>query len=381
MFALLLLSLLPLCALNVWMHELGHAAAGRLLGYHLYEVRLGSGHLLKRFYFLDCDWWIYATPFGGWCVSSPVSPKFYRLKQAIYILAGPAMDVLLIILVWFLAAPVLTFLGCRPEEAEEGLILYLLTLGWLTLWSWKPQATRLYGKEVRTDSWHLLQLLKTAPPRPSPSEFHVLSKVGVRCWSLWQEGRKAEAARYFLKARKRGILPSHPEFMMEMAFLCKEAGLWRRARRLCVDAANRSDTKSTLHMNAVDLQVCIALDFNRREFFPEEKKLIEAEISRHPDEITLKGTLGAILAELHQTEAALKLLEEVLLKSPAIHDQAISAAYLAWIHAGKGDFESARLYLKKAAALKVSHAQVRRKTDETNALLEKIPQLKDEGNL
>ncbi len=76
---------------------------------------------------------------------------------------------------------------------------------------------------------------------------------------------------------------------------------------------------------------------------------LEREIAERPGLITLKGTLGGLLAELGRPEAQ-AVLEEVVRESGALIDQGISSLFLAEIHLKKGDRAAARSSAERALA-------------------------------
>lgn len=95
--ALLLLSLL------VMIHELGHYAAGRLLGFSIVEFAIGMGPVLFKTTKNGIQYSIRALPIGGMCrffgedESTPDERAFNRQKvwkRMIVILTGPFMNIL-----------------------------------------------------------------------------------------------------------------------------------------------------------------------------------------------------------------------------------------------------------------------------------------------
>ena len=70
-----------------------------------------------------------------------------------------------------------------------------------------------------------------------------------------------------------------------------------------------------------------------------------------PGNLTLQGTLGAILTELGNTAEAEPLLHECFDRSPAMHDQAISGFYLAVIAARRNETKRAQALARKSLAL------------------------------
>lgn len=78
-------------------------------------------------------------------------------------------------------------------------------------------------------------------------------------------------------------------------------------------------------------------------------KLSAELLAAHPESLTYQGTRGGILAEIGMAEAA-SILEQVVARSSAKHDQSISAAMLALFYHRGGQSEFALHWLEKARA-------------------------------
>lgn len=81
---------------------------------------------------------------------------------------------------------------------------------------------------------------------------------------------------------------------------------------------------------------------------------VQAELSRSPDDLKLRFTLGVYRMELHETEAALRIFTALTQDFPDLADPYNNLAVL---HAGQGQLDQARADLDQALRLQPDHAQ------------------------
>ncbi len=84
------------------LHEVAHAAAARWVGWSVQEMVIGFGKELYRFRFGETLVRIKLLPLEGYVLPNPNSLHNARLKQAFIYLAGPGVELLLVIALWLL---------------------------------------------------------------------------------------------------------------------------------------------------------------------------------------------------------------------------------------------------------------------------------------
>ena len=82
--------------------------------------------------------------------------------------------------------------------------------------------------------------------------------------------------------------------------------------------------------------------------FDDAEKWIRRALDAHPQALTLKGTLGALLAEKGADEEALPLLRELHARAETETDLGISAAYLTVLATRRGAETEAARYRQQA---------------------------------
>ncbi len=92
---------IPLLAL----HEFGHAIMSALCGWHVGQVVIGMGRVLKQFQIRSATIQIRLFPFEGFCASVPTSLKLIRIKSALIYFAGPGIELLFAGIVLWIVGP------------------------------------------------------------------------------------------------------------------------------------------------------------------------------------------------------------------------------------------------------------------------------------
>lgn len=85
-------------ALLLAIHELGHAAAAKLLGWKVEMISIGLGRTIASFALKGCQVEVRILPLAGFVVPRPRSLHFPRFKYFLIFAAGPGVELLLVAL-------------------------------------------------------------------------------------------------------------------------------------------------------------------------------------------------------------------------------------------------------------------------------------------
>ena len=102
------------------------------------------------------------------------------------------------------------------------------------------------------------------------------------------------------------------------------------AEALCRNYAQR-EVSSEYKLSVIDGAACFILYQSSSPFLKHAERLARVGLEMAPGALTLKGTLGAILAEQGKHGEAERLLIECLDRIPTLHDRAIATFYLGMI--------------------------------------------------
>jgi tetratricopeptide (TPR) repeat protein len=104
-------------------------------------------------------------------------------------------------------------------------------------------------------------------------------------------------------------------------------------------------------IQVIDEVVCADLYEESPLFLPQLERWTRMALELAPGALTLKGTLGSILAEQGNHAEAEPLLRECRTRSTALHDQAFASLYLGKVALSRGEFKAAKELFKQAMIL------------------------------
>jgi tetratricopeptide (TPR) repeat protein len=123
-----------------------------------------------------------------------------------------------------------------------------------------------------------------------------------------------------------------------------------RAEKACLDWVNQAATIEE-KIRILDGFISQVLYKSIVSFLNTAERLARQALELAPGTLTLKGTLGGVLVEQGRFAEAEPLLRECLERSPALHDQGISAFYLGVAKLSIGDRNEAKRLIKRGMVL------------------------------
>lgn len=146
---------------RIALHEIGHLAAAWLFRLAPRRIQVGVGPLIWSGSFANgllCEW--RAWPQGGFVLAPDWKTKGFRLRQSLFIAAGPLADVLIIWATYQLCAHVFGGLGAAFAHGSSGFMV--VSFFWLTALSavngLVPHTVQIGHQKTWTDGYLLLGL-------------------------------------------------------------------------------------------------------------------------------------------------------------------------------------------------------------------------------
>lgn len=159
-------------SLLVLLHELGHAVAGLAVGYRIEQIRLGYGTLVAAGQFRGTEWQFRLVPYGGLCFGFHRDEKPTRWRQSIFLLGGPAVNLVLLGLGLLLDG--------RNPTVDRLAIPWILVWGdaYLLAWSLVPMTLSMDGQPLPNDMLQFWRIWfpPTAPVAPARNRL----RLGLR---------------------------------------------------------------------------------------------------------------------------------------------------------------------------------------------------------
>ncbi len=326
-------------------HELGHALAGRLLGYRVFRITIGYGRVLFSRKFLGWEWEFRPLPIGGVAVIATCSPRFYRLRHFVMLLAGPLVNVIFIVLLFWILPKGSSLTSYSSHGVAPALDFFLANAILLGINLWPRKITTAAGV-TEDDGMALL----TVP-------FIAREKVEERL-----------AAYYFLASQE---LCRQKQYFQAVS-LCEEgltlypdAVLLRTQLGIVYLSLNEYEKASTTFAGLLahkdiklDQKMILLNNIAYTNLLSGKNQLIE-ESNRYSEEAyknipwvpAVKGTRGAVLVEMGRVDEGLVLLREAFDAHFEPEGKALNAAHIALGEKRRGNIEEGIRYFNAARTL------------------------------
>ncbi len=327
------------------LHELGHACAGRLVGFRVFGIEIGKGRVISEFFFGGLHWQFRAIPFGGCVHGAPRDTRQYRLKESVFVLGGPLANVaLLAVAIWVL--PVEQVLDSGVFKGFTPATMFLLsnvTLLAYSLWPYRIESR--HGK-IPNDILLLWETWRRprAEVKQLPANCYLLEAQESQrrgCWeeaSKWiEEGLRLFPNNYWL------------EWMQASNFVhLKQYADARQAYVLLLGRYSETEEiRYTLLNNIAYVDTLIG----NPELLVEADAYSRMVVEKMPWNFYFKGTRGSVLVELGQIDEGLKLLRQALKQHTEPQGQALNACYIGIGEARRGNLTESHEFFSMARRL------------------------------
>lgn len=327
--------------LRIILHEYGHVIIGKWVGFAPYGVEVGRGSEIFRFQFLGVETKIFSSPMGGITLSSLLPMKGLRWRGALFALAGPAADLLLL--------GALLMLGINPW-VDHGNAMASTVIGYLMLFQVMGIVGSLWPREVSRDGSNL--------PNDGKMFLQYFSGQATRAFTSYQS--QYEAA----------VQHDDPKFRIEESWLVKERPRSFRALReleryqangryaeLCDSYLAILESPSMTNgerASFLDRMACIALIHGQMEYSARALAWAKEAHELLPKSPTLRGTYGGALIENGEYALGVETLTPLTSEENQPIDRSISACYVAKAHHHLGNAAESEAFLALGKSLNAS---------------------------
>lgn len=360
--------LLNVAAIQAWvfiftvLHELGHVFAARLAGLRVFGIEVGMGGVAFDFRLWGFRWLFRSIPFGGFAHAAHRDIRWFRLRDTLFILGGPAAN-LMILFAAQAALPLDATFDATSFSAFVPFRTLLVANAMLLVYSLWPHRAQTNRGKLPNDGLLLWQTWRRSKCEieQMPYAFYLYEAQECRDMKQYEE-----AQRWVEEGLKR--FPRNWMLEMMRAANLLELKQYREARRIYVLLLGRlakyTELRTTLLNNIAYTDILIA-DPN---LLWEADACSREAFSQTPWVIYVKGTRGSVLVELGDYDEGLQLLQDAFRNHPEKHGQALNACYIAIGECRRGNVNEGRNYFSVARRLDQQCVLLDREARETGKL-------------
>ncbi len=378
--------------LRLLLHESGHLFAGALFGMQPVGLQIGQGTLLwQRTTRGGFHWNWRLWPTGGWANNvdrnaRPAGWRFFGMMAAgpladasfaalillasrqligaglmpAWLIAGATPPSLLDVFRWFLFTPMV--LGLLPYRfVRNGALLH--SDGWWLARAFFLPAEKLLRTVFTMEAAYIVRLWTAGRQELARAEMddflarypdQAASVALLECNLYRRDKNPARADECFRRALEAGDtleVSVRASTFTEHAALLARTGDPDAARVYCESLLART-TEAAERVKLLDAFACLPLlHRGTRALLPDAERWCTEAMTLAPEEVTLRGTWGALLVESGREEEAMPILEEVLATTRSDNDRGIASFYLALAAGRLGRRREMRAFRAKALRL------------------------------
>jgi len=331
--------------LSTVLHELGHLAGAQLAGLRVFGIEIGWGRCIADFYTGPLRWQVRALPFGGMAYATMRETASYRLRQSLFVIGGPMVNVVLIIIAIGSFNTDERLNDVIAQGLSPGMMLFVANAALLASSLWPQESSRSHG-QVPNDALLLWRIWK----QPESE----IAQVPV--YWYYYEADYCRRQRNFVQAEK-WIREGLDRFPNSFLLLCGRVAILddQRDYRAGLELSERLLSRSAeqpglepLLLSTVAYFCTLTGDSN---LIGRADEASQRGLEGMPWAPAVKGTRGAVLLKLGRHEEALPLLKEALTAHKERADGATCACWLAEGYLELNETPQARRYLGLARKL------------------------------
>jgi len=326
-------------------HELGHALAGRLLGYDVFRVIIGYGNVLFKRRFLGCEWEFRPFPLGGVAVIATRSSRFFRLRRFVMLLAGPLVNVIFIVLLFWIL-PTAGSLGSHSLHGVAPDIDFFLANALLLGMNLFPYKITTAAGVIENDG---LALITVPFCKRKKVEEHLAAYYFLASHELSRQRLYEQAVRVCEEGL--GLYPDAGQLRTQLGVAFLALNEFETARSSFTELLACKDIKPGQKMIILNNIAYTNLLSGKTDLAEEANRYSEEAYKNIPWVPAVKGTRGAVLVETGRVDEGLVLLREAYEAYSEPEGKALNAAHIALGEMLRGNIEEGTRYLKAAHTL------------------------------
>ncbi len=302
--------------LSTVLHEIGHILGAGIAGLRVFGIEIGHGRTLAEFRFAGLRWQFRAFPFGGFAHASPRSSDLGRLRLSVFILGGPVINALLVVVSVGAFSEQEHLHGLLTEGLAPATMLFFANATLLVYSLWPHKTWTSYG-ELPNDGRLLWLTWKQSGEETK----------GQPVYWYYREAEECRLQRAYRDAHRwiDDGLKLYPEnFILESerALVLLDEGRYRESVRGYVILIARYKAFPEVFAALLNNVACAAVMSGEPALLKTADFASRKALELIPWIPHFKGTRGAVLVKLGGYDEGLRLLHEAF----ALHKERVDLA-------------------------------------------------------
>ena len=331
--------------LSTVLHELGHLACAQLAGLRVFGIELGWGRCIADFYTGPLRWQVRALPFGGMAYATMRETASYRLRQSLFVIGGPMVNVVLILLAIGSFKSDEQLSDVMAQGLSPGMMLFVANAGLLALSLWPHKFSRSQG-QAPNDALLLWRIWKQPESEIAQAPVYWYYYEADYCR---RKGSYAQAEKWVTEGLER--FPDSFLLLCERVAILDDQRDYRTGLELSERLLSRSAEQPGLEPLLLSNVAYFCTLTGESNLIGRADESSQRGMEGMPWAPAVKGTRGAVLLKLGRYDEALQLLKEALAAHKERADGATCACWLAEGYLALNETAQARRYLGMARRL------------------------------
>jgi len=332
--------------LTIVPHELGHALMARLIGMRVFKIYLGSGRTMFSFKLLGFDSELRSLPTGGVVVAAHRSLEHLRVNQFAFILAGPAINVLLAAAIWtFLSPGTLSSIHQLGHGFQPGLAFFCANLAVLLENLWPRDVATVFGR-VPSDGKQLFQAFFLSREK---RELHHAAGFIMEAAVCHQIGDCEVARRWVEEGLK--LYPDNEALLNWHGVIGLDLGEYGKARDCFLELLNRESRQPLMRPLMLNNIAYADALLGGEDLLKEADAFSQEAMMAMSWMPAIRGTRGTVLVAMGSFDEGLALLRDSMSQATQTNHKAQNACLIAEAESLCGNLIAARNYLEEARKL------------------------------
>jgi membrane-associated protease RseP (regulator of RpoE activity) len=329
--------------LTILPHELGHAGMARWLGMRVFKIYVGSGKTMFSVRLLGFEVEFRAVPMGGLVLATHRGLEWLRVKQFAFILAGPAVNFVLVAMILpFLDSEQLWSFRPMEQGLQFGLVFLYANLAVLVENLWPHDVATGFGSFPSDGK----QLFLTFFLSREKKELHHAANFVMEASVCHQQGDYEGARKWVLE-----LYPGNEALLSWYGVIALELAEYGKARSCFLKLLHRESKQPLMRPLMLNNIAYTNALLGGDDLLKEADALSQEAMTAMSWMPAIRGTRGTVLVAIGQFEEALPLLHDSMSQSEIANHKAQNACMIAEAECRRGNLDVARAYLEEGRKL------------------------------